>query len=75
MAIIEKEFKQTNDLVPDYDAIFSSLCKQYNISWDTATKKEKTFIKEVARVTYEVQLAKANRTSIDKIRPSFTPPD
>ena len=73
--MIEKESKQFIDPVPDYDEIFSSLCKQYNISWDTATEKEKAFIKEVARVTYEVQLAKANGTSLDKIRPSFTPPD
>ena len=73
--MIEKASKQINKPIPDYDTILSSLCTQYNISWDTATKKEKAFIKEVARVTYEVQLAEANGTPLDKIRPSFTPPD
>ena len=64
-----------NSSVPEYDAVFSVLCKKYNISWDTATAKEKAFINEVARVTYEVELAKVNGMTTDPICPSFTSPD
>ena len=36
-----------------------------------ATEKEKAFVKEFARVTYELQAAKANGIPVDQVRPAF----
>ena len=33
--------------------IFFRLCQKYNVRWASATPKEKAFIEEVTRVTYE----------------------
>ena len=33
--------------------IFFKLCKKYNVRWASADEKEKQFLSEVARVTYE----------------------
>ena len=33
--------------------IFFQLCRKYSVRWASATPKEKSFIEEVTRVTYE----------------------
>ena len=33
--------------------IFFQLCRKYSVRWASATSKEKDFIEEVTRVTYE----------------------
>ena len=35
-----------------YD-IFFAMCRKYGVRWTTADEKEKEFIEEVTRVTYE----------------------
>ena len=47
--------------------IFFRLCQKYNVRWASATPKEKAFIEEVTRVTYE-------RDKAQRGRPSFAPP-
>ena len=54
-----------------YD-IFFRFCRKYNISWASATEKEKAFIEEVARVTYERDKAIRTGTPLTEIRPSFS---
>jgi len=54
-----------------YDVLIQ-ICKKYHIALERATKKEKAFVEEVARVTYELQLAKRLGISSDHVRPSFS---
>lgn len=53
-----------------YD-IFFALCRKYRISWASATEKERAFIEEVTRVTYEREMARRMGLSTDNLRPSF----
>lgn len=53
-----------------YD-IFFALCKKYHISWSSATEKERAFIEEVTRVTYERDRAQRMGLPTEGIRPSF----
>ena len=43
--------------------IFFQLCRKYSVRWASATPKEKSFIEEVTRVTYEREMAKRNMTA------------
>ena len=52
--------------------IFFKLCKKYNVRWASADEKEKQFLSEVARVTYERDKAKRLGLPLSQIRPSFT---
>jgi len=51
--------------------IFFSLCRKYNVRWASADEKERAFIEEVTRVTYERDKAKRQGLSVKTIRPSF----
>lgn len=53
-----------------YD-IFFKLCRKYNVSWASATEKEKAFIEEIARVTYERDKAIRTGTPIADVKPAF----
>lgn len=39
--------------------IFLKLCKKHNVRWASADEKEKQFLSEVARVTYEKEQSQA----------------
>lgn len=51
--------------------IFFSLCRKYNVNWASADEKERAFIEEVTRVTYEWDKAKRLGFPTETIRPSF----
>jgi len=51
--------------------IFFQLCRKYNVRWASATSKEKMFIEEVTRVTYERDRAQRLGLPLSEIRPSF----
>ena len=51
--------------------IFFKLCRKYGVSWSSATDKEKAFIEEITRVTYERDKAIRMGTSVKDIRPAF----
>ena len=51
--------------------IFFSLCRKYSVSWASATEKEKAFIEEVTRVTYERDRAIRLGQQLTEIRPAF----
>lgn len=51
--------------------IFFSLCQKYHVQWTSASEKERAFIEEVTRVTYERDKAKRQGLSVAMLRPSF----
>lgn len=51
--------------------IFFQLCRKYNVHWANATLKEKEFIEEVTRVTYERERAQQLGLPLSEVRPSF----
>lgn len=51
--------------------IFFSLCRKYKVHWASANEKEKAFIEEVTRVTYEWDKAERQGLSTETVRPSF----
>ena len=51
--------------------IFFKMCKKYDISWSSASDKEKAFIEELTRVTYETDYAKRMGLPVSSVRPSF----
>jgi len=56
----------------EYYNIFFRMCRKYNISWGSASKKERAFISEVTRVTFERKMALQNGIPLTAIRPSFS---
>lgn len=53
-----------------YD-IFFAICKKYHVSWVSASAKEKAFIEEVARVTYERDRAIRLGLPLGEVRAAF----
>ena len=53
-----------------YD-IFFQLCRKYDVRWASASPKERQFIEEVTRVTYERDRALRRGTPLSEVRPSF----
>lgn len=51
--------------------IFFQLCRKYNVRWASANEKEKQFIEEVTRVTYERDRAIRLGLPVDEVRPAF----
>lgn len=51
--------------------IFFKLCRKYNVSWASADEKEKAFIEEVTRVTYERDKAIHEGQPLSSVRPAF----
>ena len=51
--------------------IFFSLCQKYNIRWSSANEKERQFIEEITRVTYERDRALRLGLPLSDVRPSF----
>ena len=50
----EAYFKSDPDADKFYE-IFFRLCRKFNISWATASEKEKQFIEELTRYNYELE--------------------
>ena len=51
--------------------VFFKLCRKYDISWASADDKEKQFIEEVTRVTYERDRALRLGLPLEDVRPAF----
>ena len=54
-----------------YYDIFFRMCRKYNINWSNASSKERAFIEEVTRVTYEMNKAGRTGASIESVQPAF----
>ncbi len=51
--------------------IFFALCRKYHVNWASADEKEKAFIEEITRVTYERERALRLGQPLSDIRPAF----
>lgn len=51
--------------------IFFRMCHKYSVSWASASEKERSFIEEVTRVTYERDKALRLGLPLNNIRPAF----
>ena len=67
-----KEYLQSAKNDAEYYTIFFQMCRKFHIDWASASEKEKAFIEEVVRVTYERSRAEKNGSSPDEVRPAFT---
>ena len=50
---------------------FFKLCRKYDVSWASASEKEKAFIEELTRVAYERDRALRLGEPLSEIRPAF----
>ena len=55
-----------------YYDIFFQMCRKFHIDWANASEKEKAFIEEVVRVTYERDCAEREGRSTNSVHPAFT---
>ena len=53
-----------------YD-IFFEFCRKYHVRWASANEKEKAFIEEITRVTYELDRAQRLGLPLSEVRPAF----
>ena len=53
--------------------IFFQLCQKYDVRWGSASEKERVFINEITRVTYERDRAIRLGQPLSEIRPAFAP--
>ena len=51
--------------------IFFQMCRKYGVKWASADEKERWFIEEVTRVTYERERAVRLGLPLSEVRPSF----
>ncbi len=51
--------------------IFFQMCRKYGVRWTSADKKERQFIEEVTRVTYERERAVRLGLPLSEVRPAF----
>lgn len=60
-----------NDEEDRFYDIFFKLCRKYNVNWASATDKERAFIEEITRVTYERDRAVRMGLDLKTIEPAF----
>lgn len=51
--------------------IFFQICSKYRVRWASADEKERSFIEEVTRVTYERERAVRLGLPLSDVRPAF----
>ena len=51
--------------------IFFQMCRKYEVRWASADEKERRFIEEVTRVTYERERAVRLGLPLSDVRPTF----
>ena len=51
--------------------IFFQMCRKYGVRWASAEEKERCFIEEVTRVTYERERAVRLGLPLSDVRPAF----
>lgn len=55
----------------EYTDLLFDVCKQFGIKYYSATAKERFFVEEVARVTYERERAQRQGLPLSDVRPAF----
>ena len=51
--------------------IFFQMCRKYAVRWASANEKERWFIEEITRVTYERERAIKLGLPLSEVRPAF----
>ena len=51
--------------------IFFRVCRKYGVRWASANEKERQFVEEVTRVTYERERAIRLGLPLSEVRPAF----
>lgn len=51
--------------------IFFQMCRKYAVRWASADEKERRFIEEITRVTYERERAIKLGLPLSEVRPAF----
>ena len=51
--------------------IFFQMCRKYGVRWASADQKERRFIEQVTRVTYERERAIKLGLPLSEVRPAF----
>lgn len=51
--------------------IFFQMCRKYGVRWASADEKERGFIEEITRVTYERERAVRLGLPLSDVRPAF----
>jgi hypothetical protein len=51
--------------------IFFQMCRKYDVRWASANEKERKFVEEVTRVTYERGQALRLGLPLSEVQPSF----
>lgn len=51
--------------------IFFQVCQKYKVRWASADRKERQFVEEITRVTYERERAVRLGLPLSEIRPAF----
>ena len=51
--------------------IFFQVCRKYGVRWASADEKERQFVEEVTRVTYERERAIRLGLPLSEVRPAF----
>lgn len=64
-------FEQFTGDQEDFYGIFFDMCKKYGVTWSKASPKEKQFIEEITRFTFERNRARACGVSVETISPVF----
>ena len=54
-----------------FHEIFFQVCQKYGVRWASADGKERQFVEEVTRVTYERERAVRLGLPLSEIRPAF----
>ena len=70
-SLCEQYLQSARDDKAYYD-LFFQMCRKFHVDWANASEREKEFIQEVVRVTYERSCAEKSGTSTEHIRPAFT---
>lgn len=56
----------------EFYTIFFDMCRKYHISWASASEKERYFVAEVSRVTFEIRRAHRLGIPVSSVRPAFS---
>lgn len=64
-------FCRQNEEEERFYKIFFHFCRKYHVSWAGVAEKEKAFIEEITRVTYERDRAQRHGFPTSDIRPAF----
>lgn len=64
-------FEQFTGEREEFYKVFFRMCRKFDISWSSATPKERLFIEAITRFTYECEAAKRKGIPLDTVKPVF----